>query len=78
MLYLNSVLNNVFTMHVPIHMHVYPTGATGNSLSVYVTVAIPFVILFFLGTFAILSTTVYYMYKIKKAKGRCLLKNMTC
>ena len=48
------------------HLSIPVTGATGNSILVYVTVGTLFVILFILGTLTVLSVTVY---NIKKSRG---------
>ena len=56
-------------------MHVFTHAAevTGSSVMVYVTVATVFAVLFFFGTFTVLSATVCIVYKIKKARGRSIV-----
>ena len=65
---LDNLISTVYLIH-QLHYYVYLTGATGNSILVYVTVATLFVILFFLGTIAVLSAAVYNIYNTKKRKG---------
>ena len=52
----------------------HTADVTGSSVIVYVTVATVFAVLFFFGTFTVLSATVCLVYKIKKARGRSSLE----
>ena len=56
-------------MQVYSYTHICTANVTGSSVMVYVTVATVVAVLFFFGTFTVLSATLCIVYKIKKAGG---------